>query len=78
LKTPARARKPAAAAENEQITALLLDTLRLSGYVNPVTQASTENKIRRLVRRLELNSRDAPVILGMLRQILWKLSGTRV
>ncbi len=72
----ARARKTAAAAETEQITSLLLDVLRKSGYVNPVTGASTENKVRRLVRRLDLNARDAPVVLGMLRQILWKLSGT--
>jgi TrmH family RNA methyltransferase len=72
----ARARKTAAAAEIEQITGLLLEALRQSGYVNPVTGASTENKVRRLVRRLDLNARDAPVVLGMLRQILWKLSGT--
>ena len=65
--------KPALAAENEQITTLLLDALRLSGYVNPVTANSTEEKVRRLVRRLNIAGRDAPVLLGMLRQILWKL-----
>lgn len=64
---------PAPAAENEQITALLLEVLRLSGYVNPVTAGSTEEKARRLVRRLSVAGRDAPVLLGMLRQILWKL-----
>jgi tRNA C32,U32 (ribose-2'-O)-methylase TrmJ len=30
-------------------------------------------KIRRLVRRMELNAHDAEVWLGMLRQIKWKL-----
>jgi tRNA/rRNA methyltransferase len=65
--------KPASAEENEQVTALLLDALRLSGYVNPVTAGSTEEKVRRLVRRLNIAGRDAPVLLGMLRQILWKL-----
>jgi tRNA/rRNA methyltransferase len=64
---------PASAAENEQITGLLLEALRLSGYVNPVTAGSTEEKVRRLVRRLNIAGRDAPVLLGMLRQILWKL-----
>ncbi len=64
---------PASAAENEQVTALLLDALRQSGYVNPATAASTEQKARRLVRRLNIAARDAPVLLGMLRQILWKL-----
>jgi len=70
---PARTPKPAAAGETEQVTNLLLDVLRRSGYVNPVTSASTENKVRRLVRRLDLSARDAPVVLGMLRQILWKV-----
>lgn len=65
--------KLAAAAETEQITTLLLETLQLSGYVNPVTAGSTEEKVRRLVRRLTVTGRDAPVLLGMLRQILWKL-----
>jgi tRNA/rRNA methyltransferase len=65
--------KPATAAETEQITSQLLDVLRLSGYVNPVTAGSTEEKVRRLVRRLNIPARDAPVLLGMLRQILWKL-----
>ncbi|HUI56970.1 MAG TPA: RNA methyltransferase [Bryobacteraceae bacterium] len=63
----------ATAAENEQITTMLLEALNASGYLNPVTAGSTEEKIRRLVRRLEIASRDAPVLLGMLRQILWKL-----
>jgi TrmH family RNA methyltransferase len=65
--------QPASAAETEQITLLLLGALRQSGYLNPVTAASSEEKVRRLVRRLHLRSRDAPVLLGMLRQILWKI-----
>ena len=67
----------AAAAEAEQITALLIDVLRQSGYVNPITAASTEAKVRRLVRRLDIAARDAPVLLGMLRQILWKVDEKR-
>ncbi len=63
----------AGAAETEQITALLMDVLRQSGYVNPTTVVSTEEKVRRLVRRLDIAARDAPVLLGMLRQILWKV-----
>ena len=65
--------QPASAAEMEQITLLLLEALRQSGYLNPVTAASSEEKVRRLVRRLHLAARDAPVLLGMLRQILWKI-----
>jgi len=65
--------RAASAAETEQVTALLLDALQRSGYVNPRIANSTEEKVRRLVRRLNLSARDAPVLLGMLRQILWKL-----
>jgi TrmH family RNA methyltransferase len=65
--------RTAGAGENEQITTMLLEALRESGYINPVTAASSEEKVRRLVRRLEIAQRDAPVLLGMLRQILWKL-----
>ena len=69
---PGRIRQ-AGAAENEQITTMLLDVLLRSGYVNPRTAGSTEEKVRRLVRRLEIAARDAPVLMGMLRQIRWKL-----
>ena len=69
---PTRIRS-ATAAETEQVTLRLLEALDKSGYLNPVTNVSTEEKIRRLVRRLEISARDVPVILGMLRQILWKL-----
>jgi TrmH family RNA methyltransferase len=63
----------ATAGETEQITRLLMEALERSGYVNPVTGGSTEEKVRRLVRRMDLAGRDAPVLMGMLRQILWKL-----
>jgi TrmH family RNA methyltransferase len=65
--------RSASAGEVEQITRLLLEALRSSGYTNPVTEASTDEKVRRLVRRLSIAQRDAPVLLGMLRQILWKM-----
>ena len=71
---PGRA-KEAAAADSEQITAMLVEALERSGYIKPLTAASAKTKVRRLVRRLNLTSRDAPVVLGMLRQILWKLDG---
>jgi TrmH family RNA methyltransferase len=64
--------------EAEQITAMLLEALQRSGYVNPVTAASTEEKVRRLVRRMDIAGRDAPVLMGMLRQILWKLGSETV
>jgi tRNA/rRNA methyltransferase len=61
------------AGEVEHLTTQLLEALRLSGYINPRTAASTEDKVRRLMRRLEIRGKDVPVLLGMLRQMLWKL-----
>jgi tRNA/rRNA methyltransferase len=72
---PARL-KPANAGDAEQITLLLFDILNRSGYVNVKTAGSTEEKLRRLVRRLAITDRDAAVVLGMLRQILWKIRGS--
>lgn len=66
---------PAAAGELERVSNLLEEALAVSGYVNPVTAESAGDKIRRLVRRLDMPARDVPVWLGMLRQILWKLRG---
>jgi tRNA/rRNA methyltransferase len=65
--------EPATAAELERITTVLLEALQISGYVTPATIAATEEKVRRMVRRTNLNTRDAELWLGMLRQILWKL-----
>ena len=65
--------KPASAADTEQVTVLLVEALERSGYIKPLTAASAKAKVRRLVRRLNLTARDAPIVLGMLRQILWKL-----
>jgi tRNA/rRNA methyltransferase len=59
--------------EAERITAVLLDALRASGYVQPAAAVATEEKVRRLVRRLNLQAGDAEVLLGMLRQIVWKV-----
>jgi TrmH family RNA methyltransferase len=57
----------------ERMTALLLELLEHSGYVNERTSKSTGLKVRRLVRRLGLPGSDAETWLGMLRQILWKV-----
>ena len=65
--------KRATAGDAERITETLFNALGASGYVKAGSAASTEEKVRRLVRRLNLRSTDAEVLLGMLRQIGWKL-----
>jgi tRNA/rRNA methyltransferase len=63
-------RKAATAEDLERLTRLLTEVLEQSGYVHA---NSTEAKIRRLIRRLDLPAHDAEVWLGMFRQIQWKL-----
>ena len=63
----------ATAAEVDRLNSALLGSLEASGYVNPRVASSTEEKVRRLLRRMRLTSADAELLLGMLRQILWKL-----
>ena len=65
--------KRAAAGDVERISEVLLEALHRSGYVNPISVASTEERVRRMVRRLNLSSRDAELWVGMFRQILWKV-----
>jgi tRNA/rRNA methyltransferase len=66
-------RRSSTADDAERITQRLEEILDRSGYVHADVAGSTRLKIRRLVRRMDLNAHDAEVWLGMLRQILWKL-----
>ena len=72
---PVKAEKQPAAktAELDRLTVMLRDALRTSGYMKPTAAGPTQEKIRRLVRRLNLSPEDAQVWLGILRQILWKM-----
>ena len=67
----------ASAAELERITSLLLEALDTSGFLSRRRVKDADERIRRLVRRLNLPARDAVIWLGILRQMLWKMnSGT--
>ena len=65
--------KLASAGQLERITSMLIDALRTSGYLGDKSVAAKEEKVRRMVRRLDLSTKDAEVWLGMLRQMLWKM-----
>ncbi len=56
-----------------RINATLLEALHASGYIHRRSAATAEEKLRRMLRRFELSSSDAEVLLGMLRKVLWKL-----
>jgi TrmH family RNA methyltransferase len=65
--------KTAKAGDLERLTTLLMDTLGASGYLEEGASNVTTAKIRRLVRRLNLEGADSELLLGMLRQIQWKI-----
>lgn len=66
-------REMASAGEVERLTDVLFSVLRETRYWHPGSGATTEEKVRRLVRRLHLSGEDAEVMLGMCRQILWRI-----
>ena len=70
---PAEKVKRPSSADLERITSTLLEAMRGSGYLDRRPIADVEERMRRLVRRLNLPARDAVVWLGILRQIVWKL-----
>ena len=71
----ARAEKqePAAAADVERISMLFLDAMLASGYLKRKPTADAQARLRRLVRRLNLQARDVAAWLSILRQIVWKV-----
>jgi TrmH family RNA methyltransferase len=73
IKAVAAKPKAASALQLERLTEILVETLRDTGYLGKNTSGATTAKIRRLVRRLKLEGTDAELLLGMLRQIQWKV-----
>jgi tRNA/rRNA methyltransferase len=73
----AQARLPtprqATAGSLETLTSLLTEVLHESGYIHERVQSSTQLKLRRLVRRLNLSAHDVEIWLGIFRQIHWRL-----
>jgi TrmH family RNA methyltransferase len=65
--------EPATAAKTERITECLLEALQISGYIKPGTDKMFEKKARQLILHFNLEAYDAKLLLGMVRQIVWKL-----
>lgn len=59
----------AEAKDLDRLTTALTEALHASGYTNAAALPSTEEKVRRLIRRMNLSSADCEVLLGMLRHI---------
>ena len=64
---------PASSADIERITDTLLVALRASEYPKLNTSKSFHAAVRRVIRRLQLRKGDAEFLLGMLRQMIWKI-----
>jgi tRNA C32,U32 (ribose-2'-O)-methylase TrmJ len=71
------AEAPATAGELERFTAVLTEALSLSGFLDRRTVADADDRIRRLVRRLNLPTRDADMWTAIMRQIVWKLNAVQ-
>lgn len=63
----------ATAGDLERLTQLLLQAATISGFVSTQSLHSAEQKLRRLMRRLHPRAEDGELLLGILRQIVWKL-----
>lgn len=71
---PAAQQVPTASSDmEERINESLFMCLKHSGYTKPGAEAVSLRKLRQMVRRLRLQEQDAQTLVGMLRQILWKL-----
>jgi len=63
------------AAQLERITALLNEVMEKTEYTRRHAHNSDPAHVRRLVRRIGASAVDAPVWIGILKQVLWKLGG---
>lgn len=65
--------EPASAGVTERVRELLAEVLEAAEYGQHHPANAEEADLRRLVLRMRLTRVDAPVWMGMLRQVLWKL-----
>ena len=71
----AAAESPADSASLERLHALLIEVLEATEYTRRHAANCDPAHVRRLVRRIGADGVDAPVWMGILRQVLWKLGG---
>jgi TrmH family RNA methyltransferase len=65
----------ASAGEVERLTALLLEMMAETGYAKRHPANCDEAQVRRLVLRMGVLASDAPVWMGIVRQVLWRMRG---
>lgn len=67
------AERPATARDRELLVELVLAALAGSGYTHHGPETTLEEKVRRLVRHLQLNHAEAQEWMGLMRKMLWKM-----
>jgi tRNA/rRNA methyltransferase len=67
----------AGADDLDRLTGLLAEVLEASEYARRHPASQDEAALRRLVRRMQLNSTDAAMWMGILRQALWRMRRER-
>jgi TrmH family RNA methyltransferase len=65
--------KRASSAELDRLTKKLLAAISGSGWIKTGAEATAEEKLRRLVHRLDVSSADSTVLTGMFHKIVWKI-----
>jgi TrmH family RNA methyltransferase len=65
----------ASAGDVERLMGLLTEMLETTGYTKRHPANCDEAQVRRLVLRMGLTTSDAPVWMGILRQVLWRVRG---
>jgi TrmH family RNA methyltransferase len=70
---PVAASPDAPAGDLDRLTEQLAELLEESEYARRHPASQDEAALRRLVRRMQLNSADAAMWMGILRQALWKI-----
>jgi len=78
IRSPRAPAKPdkrtlASSAQLERLTETLLQALRASEYPKLNTSVSFHSAVRRVIRRLRMQTGDSEFLLGMLRQMVWKM-----
>lgn len=63
----------ATAAELERLTQALTEAAARSGFFTEASAVAGEQKLRRLIRRLDLQPQETQILLALVRQILWKM-----
>ena len=69
--------EPASAGQAELLTAVAMEVLSESGYLERHPRGNMQAEVRRIVHRSRPNAKDAEAALGMMRQTLWKLRNPR-